>query len=228
MITANGCFWIGPVLERSRMQTTPFRWSLLDSLIPREPALVLSREFPSVGFHVSRREAGSNKTYTMKKRAVLAPVRGVEPDVSDLSPTWLELFDELRAPGYFGAIERLAGFAIDPGLMDITFTRHAGGCFVSPHVDHEEKAMTQLIYFNDEWNPSWGGCLRILTERRINACVAEIAPRLGTLALIVRSDHSWHAVTEVDAQVDRERCALEIGFWRERPLHHPGRIDAKT
>lgn len=196
------------------MRTQPFSWSAVPGFVLPIEARRLYETFPTEGFESVTPGIRSKKAYRMNKRRVLG--LGEPPKTSGLSGAWRELIHAVLDESYTEAVAAYCGLHLDASLMEITLNRHPAECFVSPHVDHEEKAVTQLIYFNETWDPSWGGCLRILREPSEGAVVEEIPPTLGVTAFIVRSSESWHAVTEISPRARYPRMSLEVEFWNRR------------
>lgn len=61
------------------------------------------------------------------------------------------------------------------------------------HTDSESKLATFLVYFNDSWNASEGGCLRVLrSSQDFDDMVAEIPPITGNIFGFKRTENSWH------------------------------------
>ncbi|WP_437658917.1 2OG-Fe(II) oxygenase [Sorangium sp. So ce1182] len=215
-------------LRNARLESSPFSWCSIDGLMSSEALRDLSSTFPTSGFREMARDTGSNKTYRFAKRPLL-PLGADRPHgEEELSDAWRELIQELRSPEYRRAIEAVSGRRLDPALMEININRSGPGSFVSAHLDHPQKDVVHLLYFNEVWSPDWGGCLRILREANVDAVAAEIPPLLGRSVLMVRSDQAWHGVLPVTAAAPAPRLSLEVEFWREQPaLFKPGlRVEA--
>lgn len=86
-------------------------------------------------------------------------------------------------------IEKLSQF---PSLVTISAAlNHRHG---NIHTDGKSKVATALIYLNETWGDTSGGCFRFLTsEKDINATVVpEMKPVYGNFAIFKRTDNSYH------------------------------------
>jgi Rps23 Pro-64 3,4-dihydroxylase Tpa1-like proline 4-hydroxylase len=81
--------------------------------------------------------------------------------------------------------------------MEVNVFHYGPGGSLGPHRDLPEKLITHVLYFNRSWNNADGGCLCILRSQNPKHLVSEVPPLIGHSAVIVRSEHSWHAVSPV-------------------------------
>jgi hypothetical protein len=206
-------------IDRTRLGTDPFRWGVVHGLIERERHRRLADEFPTVGFERMRRREGSDKRYEAWFRAVKDPT--APEDLTGLGPAWVELVAELGSAEYRGSLGRCLGVALDDHLLEITLWRYGAAHFLGPHTDIETKRVAHLMYFNEAWDPTWGGCLRILRSRNIDDVVREIPPTFDESVILVRSNDSWHGVSEVTVAAVAERKVLQVSFWKEPPRQGP-------
>ena len=129
---------------------------------------------------------------------------------------WRDFIAELCSDRYRNALARLFG------ARNIEFRFHwhytPAGCAVSPHTDSERENGSHLFYLNAEgdWDPNWGGNTLVLDDGgRLDfesAPPAEdfknriAANMIGNYSLIFeRTDHSWHAVGEINCPPDQMR-----------------------
>jgi hypothetical protein len=206
-------------LARTRLESEPFRWGVVTGLLDRDQHRRLAAEFPTVGFERMRRRSGSDKRYEAWFRAVKNPT--TPEDLTGLGPTWLAFVAALSSADYRTSLGQCLGVALDDHLLEITLWRYGAAHFLGPHTDIASKRVAHLLYFNEEWDPAWGGCLRILGSRDIDDVVREIPPTFDDSVIIVRSDDSWHGVSEVTASAVAERKVLQVSFWREPPKQGP-------
>jgi hypothetical protein len=97
-----------------------------------------------------------------------------------LALCWRQLADELLSFDYREALSAISGVNVCSLPMKASFWRYEGGSQLPPHTDTPNKALTHLMYFNDDWTLEQGGCFRILNSNDADDCVAEIPPKLGT------------------------------------------------
>ncbi len=110
-----------------------------------------------------------------------------------------DLLRDLQSPALRGLIEDRFGIDLS-GCDGVTTVR--GWCGArdgNVHTDIARKAVTLLLYLNEEWR-SPGGCLRLLRSPDLTDYAIEIAPVFGSLLIFPRSDRSWHGHTRYDGR----------------------------
>jgi Rps23 Pro-64 3,4-dihydroxylase Tpa1-like proline 4-hydroxylase len=98
--------------------------------------------------------------------------------------------------------------------MEVNVFHYGPGSWLGPHVDLEDKIVSHIFYFNESWNEADGGSLSILRSPTRADAVANVLPIVGTSAVIVRSNSSWHAVPPVSRGCTRSRRSMTITFYR--------------
>lgn len=193
----------------------PYRWGYLrDAIAPRQAA-ELRRTFPRTGFWDLRRHDGEKyMRFLIRPLVPLGAERAVL--AGSLAPEWRELADGFLAPAYRESCERALGSSLEGASLEVSAWRWGPDAELGAHLDIPRKIASQVLYFNDTWDPAWGGCLRILRSADEEDVVAELPPALGSASLIVRSDSSWHAVPRVRREAAGERLSVVV-TWQ-----HPG------
>ncbi|MEA2490931.1 MAG: hypothetical protein QOH21_2723, partial [Acidobacteriota bacterium] len=212
------------------LRNDPYQWAAIDELFSPHDAIALAETFPVD--HFKRVEAyGGEKDYAYDARLLIGMGARTVARREHLSAAWQRLADDLRSPEYREAIETLTGCDLSGAPLEVNVFHYGPGGSLGPHADLPDKLVTHVLYFNRTWNAADGGCLTILGAKDANALVAEIPPVVGNSALLVRSDHSWHAVSPVVASSPLSRRSLTATFYRpgsissmwppgdETPLH---------
>ena len=110
-------------------------------------------------------------------------------------PAFAALIEEMRTPEMESAFADK--FDIDLAGRPIMVTVR-GQCRAKDgriHTDTEDKLITVLVYFNNDWQ-NLDGRLRILrSSDNIEDYASEIPPQAGTLLAFRRSDRSFHGHT---------------------------------
>ena len=116
-------------------------------------------------------------------------------DTEDCGPAVRELVDAITAPAFADAlgtqlgVENLGSYPTLVTLCQSLNKRHG-----TIHTDSRSKVVTALVYLNEDWPDTSGGCLRFLQKiDDIDALVLpEIRPLYGTIAAFKRADNSFH------------------------------------
>ncbi|MEM0953514.1 MAG: hypothetical protein AAGI24_05170 [Pseudomonadota bacterium] len=152
---------------------------------------------------------------------------------TEVPAPWREFIAELCSDNYRREIERLLGAR----RAEFRFHWHytPTGCDVSPHCDARREHGSHLFYFNSEadWSPDWGGSTLVLDDGGrldynsapsldVFDSVKEMDSIGNYSALMLRTDHAWHAVKPIACPEDRLRKVFIVVvnpnslFWKLR------------
>lgn len=222
-------------IYHTTMQSVPYRYAVIENLLPKAASLELAASFPQEQFRLSIGEGygylwsemlASNEDialiYKFCDRA--SPELSVRwrdritqgrlsSNLGNLSSIWRQVIEEMWTPAYRQALTQISGVELKDCAMVIGFRRYNLGHCHRPHTDEPSKALTHLLFFNEQWSMDWGGCLRILFDEKPESVFQDIAPLGQFSAVIVRSDNSWHMVTPVASTALQCRLALRITFF---------------
>ncbi len=146
---------------------------------------------------------------------------------------WQAFIDELCSDDYRNEMARLLGG------RKVYFRFHwhytPSGADVSPHCDARREHGSHLFYFNsqEDWDPAWGGATLALDDGGrldYNSApgydefddVIEFDSIGNYSALMLRTDHAWHAVRPINCPEDKLRkvfivvCIPNNLFWKVR------------
>jgi SM-20-related protein len=199
-------------LRQAELGEHPHRWGYLPRALDPDAAAELRVSFPESGFWRLRQHDGEKfMDFRLRCLVPLGGKRAVEPDA--LSPAWAVLVEELLSDEYREAWAALLGQSLDDHELELSAWRWGTAAQLGPHVDLARKLVSQVFYFNESWDSSWGGCLNILSSDDPADVRAELPPALGSASLLVRSDSSWHSVPRVNGGAAEERLSL-IATWQ--------------
>jgi len=208
-------------LRRLKLRSHPYPWTRATNLLSAEFERRLANTWPSRGFAMNERDQGSDKTYRIAMRSLQSP--GALPILgSDLDEAWHAFVLELGSDAYRAAIETLTAIDLRPALLEVVLNEYRLDYFLAPHTDKFPKLVTQLFYFTESWTEASGGRLLILNQA--GDVVDSVEPRCGGSAIIVRTEHSWHAVERVRDELGGVRRSVQVVFWGGLPNTSPGRI----
>jgi SM-20-related protein len=131
-----------------------------------------------------------------------------------IEPGLAAMAADLLSPAYRVAMTRLTRQDLTRAPMEVNVIRYGPGAFLGPHVDLEEKIVTQVLYFNEAWNKEDGECLRILGSSNPRDAVVDVLPVVGNSVVVVRSKKSRHTVSPVADSCSRSRRSVNVIFHR--------------
>jgi hypothetical protein len=159
---------------RAADPATPFPFFVMGDMLPRDStaAAALDADFPryrSAGFFPYAED--------------------------DCGPSVRRLVEQMTSAQFGDAIGRrlgIDGLGCKPTLA--TLCRSLNLRHGTIHTDSRSKVVTALLYLNESWPDTSGGCLRFLTRiDDIDALAApEVRPLYGTLVAFKREDNSFH------------------------------------
>ena len=200
-------------LEPNLLSTEPYRWAFIDRLFSNQDAQGLASTFPCDHFKtVGGYDGEKGYQYEARSLAMMGATGASHREA--LSPHWQRLAQQLLSQQYREAMSSLTGVNLMTLPIEINVFHYGRSAWLGPHVDLEDKLVTHVLYFNEEWNESDGGCLTVLRSGNINDAVKVIPPVIGNSVVLVRSSNSWHAVTRVREQCRISRRSLTLTFYR--------------
>jgi Rps23 Pro-64 3,4-dihydroxylase Tpa1-like proline 4-hydroxylase len=131
-----------------------------------------------------------------------------------LSDSWRRLAEDLLSPSYRDALSQFTGVDLSTLPLEANAFHYGRSAWLGPHVDLADKIVTHVLYFNDSWSESDGGCLTILGSGDMAHVVKTIPPVIGNSSVLVRSTNSWHAVTRVVDTCRISRRSVAVTFYR--------------
>lgn len=215
-------------IRKSKLEAEPYRWAAIDRLFRRADAVSIARTFPSDHYKLVS-GYGGEKDYEYEARELIAMGSGKISYASDLSYEWRSLAEDFLSPEYRLALSELTGCDLSEAPLEVNVFHYGPGASLGAHSDLPDKVVTHVLYFNDSWDPKNGGCLSILSAKDSAAVVAEIPPIVGSSAVLVRSDNSWHAVSPVVNDSRTSRRSLTATFYRPGSVSSmwpPGEVPA--
>ena len=157
---------------------------------------------------------GGEKNYEYEARALVVMGSDTVSYPGELSPSWLNLAHDLLSPGYRAAMSSLTKLDLTSAPIEINVFHYGPGANLGPHLDLSDKVVTHVFYFNKSWNKADGGCLSILNSANPADIHVEVEPIVGSSAVLVRSEQSWHAVSPVARNCHHSRRSVTVTFYR--------------
>jgi SM-20-related protein len=211
-------------ISRHTLETHPFSWASIGDLYAPEGAAALAATYPRDHFKTVSGHDGE-KEYLYESRALLHLGADEVADAAQLSDAWRELGEDLLSPEYRSAMSLLTGLDLTAVPIEANVYHYGPGASLGPHLDLPYKLVTHVLYFNRTWNAKDGGNLSILRSADPDDMATQVLPLVGNSAVLVRSDHSWHAVQRVAEGCRSSRRSLTVTFYAPgsvSPMWPPG------
>jgi len=181
-------------------------WSQQADFLPAELVSALAAECHRRAGDGQLNPAGVGRGGTLEVREAIRGdhIRWLEPGESSACDRYLDAMDALRQ-------------AINQGLFigledyECHFALYPPGAFYRRHLDRfrddDRRAVSAVIYLNQDWQPGDGGELRMfLDDQRVH----DVAPTAGTLVVFLSGDVPHEVLA-----AGRERLSL-TGWFRRR------------
>ncbi len=200
-------------IKAQRLETEPYQWAAVDRLFSEGDAAALARTFPTDSFK-RLYEYGGKKDFEFHSRELVGMGATTVSRPGSLSRAWRELASDLLSPGYREAMSSRTGIDLSTVPLEVNVFHYPPGSVHGAHPDLRDKIVTHVLYFNETWDDTEGGCLAILRSSDASDIFRTVSPRVGNSAVLVRSDGSWHAVTPVAKTIRGSRRSLTAVFYR--------------
>lgn len=175
--------------DKVEVHTQPFSYVIVRDLLPDSWRSRISVDFPKL------------------KKAGFFPV-----DPSESGPSVNSLVDALRSPEFADALGERLGVVAHLGQYPTIahlrkWSKASDG---SIHVDSKSKVVTALLYLNETWPDTSGGCFRVLnsSDSFDDLAAPEVRPLYGTFLAFRRTDNSWHGHLPYEG----ERRVIQIAW----------------
>ena len=171
----------------------PYRHLVIDQFLDPDFALRIRQGFPSLD------SMKTHYTGINEKKAE-------DNNFGRLDSAFTELHAQLSSPAFLHWLAELTG--IDPlTVVDdrLGFGLHQGGdkSFLDIHIDYNlhpvakmQRRLNFLLFFNEEWQESWGGLLE-LWDPRTKKTGRYIAPVFNRTVIFECSEISYHGYTRI-------------------------------
>ena len=204
-------------IENCALRSEPYGWAAVEGLYSTQDAAALADTFPRDHYKAVKGYDGE-KDYGYEARELVAMGSMAISHGADLSTSWQRLAADLLSPRYRAALSRLSGIDLSNLQMEANAFHYGPGAWLGPHLDLRDKIVTHVLYFNPAWNIADGGCLQILRSSSMQDAAHVIAPIVGSSAVLVRSEKSWHAVSRVDPRCRESRRSVTVTFYRDHSV----------
>lgn len=198
-------------LENVDSYHTPFEWFRIKQPLAQAVRKALITSFPNQDYTWCIKNTG-DKPYKMQ---VLKVYDEGKINILNTIHThqWHQFLKELVSQEYRTTLAQILDKDLSRCHTELNLWKYPNGGFLAPHLDKDDKIISQLFYFNQDWDQSWGGSLRLLQSNMMDNCVAEVFPNTGDSVILTQSNCSWHAVSKQLAPHNTVRNVVQLIFW---------------
>ena len=200
-------------IARCTLERHPYSWAAIGNLFAPGDAAALATTYPRDHFKTVAGHDGQ-KAYNYECRGLIGMGADRATHPEELSPAWLALANDLLSPEYRIAMSLLIARDLTTTPLEVNVFHYGPRAHLGAHPDLPDKVVTHVLYFNPTWKREDGGCLSILGSASEGDVVAEVSPLVGSSAVLVRSDNSWHAVSPVVEGCQLSRRSVTVTFYR--------------
>ncbi|WP_327327074.1 2OG-Fe(II) oxygenase [Streptomyces sp. NBC_01210] len=142
--------------------------------------------------------------------------------VDSLSEEWKSLYADLAGDEVTRWLSEGTGIKLDGLSLDIGVYTHVDGDFLSAHKDKPNKAVTALLYLNEDWPSNAGGEFEIrVSGDHQTPPVFSIPPRPGLVLAFPPNDQSWHSVSPISTGDSLTRLLVQFEYWYDHEDRYP-------
>ena len=201
-------------IKKAKLNQHPYTYGKIPSVFYEGKYQQLCVEYPTEDF-VHCQTLNQEKTYSMYMKQLFNNSYDVPLNSQDLSDNWQNMLKDLLSENYIKTLSQHVKQDLRKCRIEINCWQYLNGCWLSPHTDKIEKVVSQLFYFNENWDPKWGGAIRVLNSDDNEDFYEEILPHIDTSIILVRSEHSWHSVAPLTCPDNISRKLMQIIFWKQ-------------
>jgi hypothetical protein len=202
----------------------PFDGWLLQDPIESPFRRALCDEYPNSGFSEIR---GSQAAARPGYLGGMLEVRLIDDGPSGLCPAWRRYIEELNSGAYRELMSQLTGIDLTGAVTKLRFSRYGAGAFIGRHHDGQfGKLLTQVLYFNSDWSPDWGGEFIALDQQsKFERCLHLIAPTIDQSIVNLSSAKAVHCVNRISDDAHDYRKTLLVEWYCSEKLEENDRVE---
>lgn len=202
-------------IDATLIQKNPLTWGIISNIFSPDLQNDLVKFYPKEGFNQCVRNEGPQKHYSFGLLNAVLKNQILDDIFHKLDECWIKIIYSLLSEEYKKSISDKLDINLNNTTVNIGFYKFDKNDWVSPHVDNEDKVLTQIFYFNQFWDINWGGHLKILGAQDPDNVLFLLPPLSNFSALIARSERAWHMVTPVTENAQACRLSMQLEFIKE-------------
>lgn len=212
-------------VRRGVVAAEPFPFFCIDDFLSSSDAQRVASAFPSFA---EAEKLGFKFSAVNERNKIQITDARVFP------PALCELHEMLASREFLDILERvmgISGLRADATLAGGGIHQTGPRGHLDVHVDFNVleshglfRRLNILVYFNENWDPSWGGNLE-LWDARVQRCHHSIESLFNRCVVFETSDISFHGVSAVTCPMDKARKSFAAYYYTSEP---PARWDGKS
>lgn len=190
--------------------SVPYNWIEIKNTFSDVYKNSLTKTYPSDNYRTIFSNS-KDRQYNYYVRALVSLSGNIQHKDS-LSESWKLFSEYLISDEYRKFISKSSGIDVSKLRFEANIYKYHKDCFMDAHQDLSDKIITHVIYFNEEWNESDGGCINILNSKNERDVFKKILPVAGNSIMIIRSDNSWHSIDKTIC--NKSRRSVTVTFYK--------------
>lgn len=187
-------------------------WGLFSNLIKPNVLDRLRAHYPTEGYVRFLRDSGDKKHYSFNLLKLVEHNTFVAENHASIHSQWRELARQFMTKEYADRLGERLQINLHNTLISIGFYRFDHRDWVSPHIDNEDKVVTQIFYFNPYWSHEWGGYFKLLESQDVGSENFAIPPLSSFSVAIARTENAWHMVSPIEKVALSPRLSMQLEF----------------
>lgn len=210
-------------LKQSVSSAEPFPFFQIDNFLPEEFANSVLASYPSYGDAL--KEGRSFNAVNEKGKVQLTDSKTFAPAVQELNAVlagqdWLDVLSYVMGIPKLLSDDELVGGGIHQtgprGHLDV----HVDFNYIADRKLH--RRLNILIYFNKDWDPSWGGNIE-LWDKDVKVCKHSFTPTFNRCVVFETNEISYHGVSAVQCPEGMSRKSFAAYYYTvESPIGWDG------
>jgi hypothetical protein len=206
-------------LNHQFVTAEPFPHVVIDQFLDPAFCSQLIAEFPPF----AEKHAVNERGELGRKSAI--------PTLAAISPAYSRFDALIKGPEFLQLIERITGIPAllyDPEYVGGGTHENLNGQDLDVHVDfnyhpatHFHRRLNLIVFLNERWEESWGGCLELLrTPWATGADLRSVVPAANRGVIFETTENSWHGFRRITLPPEEKmsRRSIAVYFYtKERP-----------
>jgi Rps23 Pro-64 3,4-dihydroxylase Tpa1-like proline 4-hydroxylase len=208
MINLTALKYAVPIISRNTLVIT--------DLIHANFQQKLISQFPRLSFYESKRDKSHlniDPSFTYK-HLITEAITEVNLAGTMLSHVWRKFIATIIDYPYREKLGEIINADITKARWAIELAQYRKGDWLSEHYDQQkDKIATQLFYFNQYWDTTWGGYFHILHPEDHDISVLTIPPTINYSIITLTNPDAWHKVGKMQTHAIEPRLVMALQFY---------------